>query len=122
METVTLVFRTTVSTTDAGSAPKSEFSAEFRTELSEVAGKPTKLIINIKDANGAAVRDLGLSNEKPLHLIVVSSDLSTATKRRAAYASPWNLTILIRHLDEKTGIPVSDLQRYLGAPAYLVII
>src|SRR5258705_5086921 len=67
----------TVSTIDAGLAPKSGFGTEFRTEPSEVeAGKPTKLIISIKDANGAAVRDLDLSHEKPLHLIVVSSDLS----------------------------------------------
>src|SRR5258708_37280291 len=67
----------TVSATDAGLAPNSGFSAEFRTEPSEVAaGKPTKLIISIKDANGGVVRDLDLSHEKPLHLIVVSSDLS----------------------------------------------
>lgn len=67
----------TVSTTDVSSAPKSGFRAEFRTEPSEVeAGKPIKLIISIKDASGAVVRDLDLSHEKPLHLIVVSSDLS----------------------------------------------
>src|SRR5260370_41384102 len=67
----------TVSTTDAGLAPKSGFRAEFRTEPSEVAeGKPTKLIISIKDANGAVDPDLHLSHEKTQHLIVVSHELS----------------------------------------------
>src|SRR5258708_37855842 len=67
----------TVSTTDAGSAPKSGFSAEFRTEPSEVeAGKPTPLIISIKDGKGGAGRGLDLSHEKPQHLLVVSSALS----------------------------------------------
>jgi hypothetical protein len=67
----------TVSSTDPNSSPKSGFRAELKTEPSEVeAGKPTELIISIKDANGAVVRNLDLSHEKPLHLIVVSSDLS----------------------------------------------
>src|SRR5258707_15408424 len=66
----------TVSTTDAGSAPKSGFSAEFRTEPSEEeAGNPTKLNISIKDASGAVLRELDLPHEKPVRLIVVSSEL-----------------------------------------------
>src|SRR5258705_12849784 len=65
----------TVSTTDAGSAPKSGFSAEFRTEPSEVeAGKPTKLIIRIKKAKRAVVRDLALSHAKTLHFINAPTD------------------------------------------------
>src|SRR6266446_9264104 len=184
----------TVSTT--GSASKAGFSAEFRTEPSEVAaGKPTKLIISIKDANGAVVRDLDLSHEKPLHLIVVSSDLSQFYhvhpesqpqgtyrgvqtfansghyKLYADFTPPngsqvveafdLNVTGLARSsvalvpdstatktegglrvtlqpdkplrsgdevmlnfaiFDERTGTPVTDLQRYLGAPAHVVII
>src|SRR5229473_676202 len=186
----------TVSTTDAGLAPKSGFSAEVRTEPSEVAaGKPTKLIISIKDANGGVVRDLDLSHEKPLHLIVVSSDLSEFYhvhpesqpegtysgvqtfpnsghyKLYADFTSPngsqvvetfdLNVTGLARSslalapdstttktegglrvtlqsdkplrsgdevilnfaiFDERTGTPVTDLERYLGAPAHVVII
>ena len=186
----------TVSTTDAGSAPKSGFSAEFRTEPSEVeAGKPTKLIISIKDANGAVVRDLDLSHEKPLHLIVVSSDLSqfyhvhpesqpegtyrgvqtfpnsghyklyadftppngsevveafdlnvmglarssvaldpdsTATKTEGGLRvtlqpdkplrSGDEVMLNFAIFDERTGTPVTDLERYLGAPAHVVII
>ena len=186
----------TVSTTDAGSAPKSGFSAEFRTEPSEVeAGKPTKLIISIKDANGAAVRDLDLSHEKPLHLIVVSSDLSqfyhvhpesqpegtyrgvqtfpnsghyklyadftppngsqvveafdlnviglarssvalapdsTATKTEGGLRvtlqsddplrSGDEVTLNFAIFDERADTPVTDLERYLGAPAHVVII
>jgi len=186
----------TVSTTDAGLAPKSGFSAEFRTEPSEVAaGKPTKLIISIKDANGGVVRDLDLSHEKPLHLIVVSSDLSEFYhvhpesqpegtyrgvqtfpnsghyKLYADFTPPngsqvvetfdLNVTGLARSslalapdstatktegglritlqsdkplrsgdevmlnfaiFDERTGTPVTDLERYLGAPAHVVII
>ncbi len=186
----------TVSTTDAGLAPKSGFSAEFRTEPSEVAaGKPTKLIISIKDANGGVVRDLDLSHEKPLHLIVVSSDLSefyhvhpesqpegtyrgvqtfpnsghyklyadftppngsqvvetfdlnvtglarsslalvpdsTATKTKGGLRitlqsdkplrSGDEVMLNFAIFDERTGTPVTDLERYLGAPAHVVII
>jgi len=186
----------TVSTTDTGSASKAGFSAEFRTEPSEVAaGKPTKLIISIKDANGAVVRDLDLSHEKPLHLIVVSSDLSefyhvhpesqpegtysgvqtfpnsghyklyadftppngsqvvetfdlnvtglarsslalapdsTATKTEGGLRITLQFDKPLRSgdevmlnfaiFDERTGTPVTDLERYLGAPAHVVII
>jgi len=186
----------TVSTTDTDSASKAGFSAEFRTEPSAVAaGKPTKLIISIKDANGAVVRDLDLSHEKPLHLIVVSSDLSEFYhvhpesqpegtysgvqtfpnsghyKLYADFTPPngsqvvetfdLNVTGLARSslalapdstatktegglritlqsdkplrsgdevmlnfaiFDERTGTPVTDLERYLGAPAHVVII
>jgi len=186
----------TVSSTDPNSSPKSGFRAELKTEPSEVeAGKPTKLIISIKDANGAAVRNLDLSHEKPLHLIVVSSDLSefyhvhpesqsdgtyrgvqtfpnsgdyrlyadftqpngsqviekfdlkvmglahlsvalapdsTATKTEGGMRvtlrpdkplrSREEVMLNFALFDEKTGAPVTDLERYLGAPAHVVII
>lgn len=58
-----------------------EASSDFRAELTAdrneiVAQQPTSLILNVKNAKGEVVRDLPPVHEKPIHLIVVSDDLS----------------------------------------------
>lgn len=59
------------------SAPASGFRAEFRTEPSVVrAGVPTSLAFTVMNAKGARVRFLQFVHEKPLHLLIVSADLS----------------------------------------------
>jgi len=40
------------------------------------AGEAASLIFTVKDAKGAVVKDLQIVHEKPMHLLVVSSDLS----------------------------------------------
>ena len=40
------------------------------------AGAPASLIFTVKDAKGAIVKDLQVVHEKPMHLLVVSSDLA----------------------------------------------
>lgn len=56
---------------------KPSFHADFATQPAEVkAGEPATIIIAVKDASGAAVRNLDIEQEKPMHLIVVSSDLA----------------------------------------------
>lgn len=61
----------------ATSAPSSGFSAELRTEPSLVrAGVPASLAFTVKNAKGARVRFLQFVHEKPLHLLIVSEDLS----------------------------------------------
>ena len=60
-------------------APK---PAAFRAELSTfphrtIARVPAKLTFTIRDSRGRAVRVLQFVHERPLHLIVVSSDLSS---------------------------------------------
>lgn len=53
------------------------FSAEFRSEPAQiVAGAPADLIFRIKDKQGATVKDLQIVHEKPIHLIIVSTDLA----------------------------------------------
>lgn len=185
-----------VSNVNATSAPKEGFHAELKTESVEVqSGQPTGLIIYLKDASGALLRDLDLSHEKPVHLIVVSSDLfefdhihpesqpdgsyrvthtfpNGGDYKLYADFTPLNAPQVIEHFqlkvagtqrpsvslvpddtstkavdglrvtmqpdkafraggdvmlnlaisDEKTGKPVTDLERYLGAPAHIVII
>jgi hypothetical protein len=51
--------------------------AQLGTEPVEVyAGQPTTLIFTVKDDVGTLVRDLQVSHEKPMHLLIVSEDLS----------------------------------------------
>ena len=66
--------------TNSGSPPAGEqtkpFSVEFKSEPAQiVAGAPADLIFRIKDRQGATVKDLQIVHEKPMHLIVVSTDL-----------------------------------------------
>ena len=59
-----------------GGAPAT-FRAELKAEPSEIkAGEVGALIITIKDASGAATRDLSIVHEKPMHLLVISKDLN----------------------------------------------
>ncbi len=56
---------------------KPAYRAEFATQPAEVkAGEPVTLSFTVKDAKGAAVRDLQVVHEKPMHLLVVSNDLA----------------------------------------------
>ncbi len=57
-----------------GSKP---FTLEFKSQPAEItAGTSTDLIFTIKDKQGGTVKDLQIVHEKPMHLIVVSSDLA----------------------------------------------
>lgn len=60
-------------TTGAGAA----FRIDFKTELASVAANaPANLIFTVKDRAGKTVKDLQIVHEKPMHLLVVSSDLT----------------------------------------------
>jgi hypothetical protein len=51
--------------------------AELRTSPAVVnAGRPATLIFQVKDAQGAPIRSLRIVHEKPMHLLIVSSDLA----------------------------------------------
>ncbi len=64
-----------VETTASGGAPS--FRAEFKTEPTEVrAGRPATLVFDVKNKQGATVRDLQVVHEKPMHLLITSSDLN----------------------------------------------
>ncbi|MDQ3252824.1 MAG: hypothetical protein M3R15_02780, partial [Acidobacteriota bacterium] len=53
------------------------FRTEFTAEPREVrAGAPATLAFTVKNSSGETVRDLEIVHEKPLHLLVVSDDLS----------------------------------------------
>lgn len=55
----------------------SAYNSELKAEPAEVkAGEQATLIFTIKDERGAAVRDLQIVHEKPMHLLVVSDDLA----------------------------------------------
>ncbi len=57
--------------------PSKPFTLEFKSQPAEItAGTSTDLIFTIKDKQGATVKDLQIVHEKPMHLIVVSSDLA----------------------------------------------
>ena len=59
------------------SAPASGFKAELRTEPRVIkAGEPVSLAFMIKNARGGSVRFLQFVHEKPLHLLIVSEDLT----------------------------------------------
>ena len=56
---------------------KPAYRAEFATDPVEVkAGESVTLSFTVKDAKSAAVRDLQVVHEKPMHLLVVSNDLA----------------------------------------------
>ncbi|MGI9107181.1 MAG: cupredoxin domain-containing protein [Pyrinomonadaceae bacterium] len=53
------------------------FTTEFRTEPADVkSGEAAALLFTVKDAQGKPVRDLQVVHEKPMHLLLVSNDLS----------------------------------------------
>ena len=53
------------------------YRAEFKTEPAEVkAGEPAAIIFTVRDMKGEIVRDLAVVHEKPMHLLVISDDLS----------------------------------------------
>src|SRR5215213_7958694 len=57
--------------------PTDSFKVELSAEPQALAADtPVKLILAIKDGSGALVSDLEIVHEKPIHLIVVSDDLS----------------------------------------------
>ncbi|MBD0369297.1 MAG: cupredoxin domain-containing protein [Pyrinomonadaceae bacterium] len=59
------------------SAPKAGFRAELKTEPAlPRAGEPVSLSFTVKNGKGHTVRFLQFVHEKPLHLLVVSDDLS----------------------------------------------
>jgi hypothetical protein len=54
-----------------------DFTVDFKTAPAEAkAGEQVDLILTVKNARGETVKDLQISHEKPLHLIVVSEDLA----------------------------------------------
>src|SRR5436305_11584462 len=59
------------------SAPDAGYHAEMRTEPATAkANAPVNLSFLVKNAQGATVRFLQFVHEKPLHLLIVSEDLS----------------------------------------------
>jgi len=57
--------------------PTDSFKVELATEPQELtADRTIKLILAVKDGSGNLVSDLEIVHEKPIHLIVVSDDLS----------------------------------------------
>jgi hypothetical protein len=53
------------------------FAVDFKTEpASIVAGEKTKLIFAVKNDKNEMVRDLQVVHDKPMHLLIVSEDLS----------------------------------------------
>src|SRR5437764_7370826 len=61
----------------ATSAPNAGYHAELRTEPATAkANVPVNLSFLVKNAQGATIRFLQFVHEKPLHLLIVSDDLS----------------------------------------------
>lgn len=53
------------------------FRVDYRSEPEAVqAGTQTTLIFTVKDKQGAVVKDLQIVHEKPMHLLIVSTDLA----------------------------------------------
>ncbi len=53
------------------------FAVSLKTEPGEVkSGQPVKLVFSVADGAGKSARDLDIVHEMPMHLIVVSEDLS----------------------------------------------
>ncbi len=58
-------------------ATPAAFRAEFAASPATIkAGEPATLSFTVKDAQGAIARDLEIVHEKPMHLLIVSSDLA----------------------------------------------
>jgi len=53
------------------------FKIDFKSEPGTIqAGTPAQLSFTVKDGQGATVKDLQIVHEKPMHLLIVSKDLS----------------------------------------------
>jgi len=68
-----------VSETDSANpvASDSTFKVEFKTEPGQIqAGTPATLVFAVKDSKNAVVKDLQIVHEKPMHLLIVSTDLA----------------------------------------------
>lgn len=60
-----------------GAASDSNFKVDFKTEPTQIqAGAPATLVFTVKDSKNAVVKDLQVVHEKPMHLLIVSKDLS----------------------------------------------
>lgn len=73
------VANTVTSETNPANAAASDsaFKVDFKTEPSQVqAGAPATLVFTVKDSKNAVVKDLQVVHEKPMHLLIVSKDLS----------------------------------------------
>lgn len=58
-------------------ASDSAFKVDFKTEPGQVqAGAPATLIFTVKDSKNSVIKDLQVVHEKPMHLLIVSKDLS----------------------------------------------
>lgn len=58
-------------------ATTAAFRAEFAANPATIkAGEPATLSFTVKDAQGVIARDLQIVHEKPMHLLIVSSDLA----------------------------------------------
>lgn len=58
-------------------ATPAAFRAEFAANPATIkAGEPSTLSFTVKDAQGAIARDMQIVHEKPMHLLIVSSDLA----------------------------------------------
>ena len=55
----------------------SAFKVDFQTEPGQVqAGSPSTLVFTVKDKQNSVVKDLQIVHEKPMHLLIVSTDLA----------------------------------------------
>lgn len=73
------VANTVASETNSANAAASDsaFKVDFKTEPGQIqAGAPATLVFTVKDSKNAVVKDLQVVHEKPMHLLIVSKDLS----------------------------------------------
>ena len=73
------VANTVASETNSANAAVSDsaFKVDFKTEPGQIqAGAPAMLVFTVKDSKNAVVKDLQVVHEKPMHLLIVSKDLS----------------------------------------------
>ena len=73
------VANTVASETNSANAAVSDsaFKVDFKTERGQIqAGAPAMLVFTVKDSKNAVVKDLQVVHEKPMHLLIVSKDLS----------------------------------------------
>lgn len=73
------VANTVASETNSANAAVSDsaFKVDFKTEPGKIqAGAPATLVFTVKDSKNAVVKDLQVVHEKPMHLLIVSKDLS----------------------------------------------
>ncbi|MBK7934483.1 MAG: hypothetical protein IPK01_13585 [Acidobacteria bacterium] len=75
---------TVASETNSANAAVSDsaFKVDFKTEPGQIqAGAPATLVFTVKDSKSAVVKDLQIVHEKPMHLLIVSKDLSGVLSR-----------------------------------------